>query len=87
MFIELWMERLGAGTSTVCSELLCQEMCVKIHLDRSEAGGQAQDDAYSLHAQASLTISQMKMGAALIASPGTDRKGLSGVSFQGRFSG
>lgn len=76
---------LGAGTGAVRSELLRCEMCIEnmprsIRSQRSGPG----DSKYSLHAQMSPAISQMKMETALITLPGTDRNGLPSAPFQGR---
>lgn len=78
----------GAGTSAVCSELLYHEMCIE-NTSRSIRGQRSvsRDSVHSLHAQMSLAISQMKIENASITSPGTDRKGLPCVPFQGEFLG
>lgn len=67
----------GAGTSAEHSGLLCCEMCIENmpRSIRSQRSG-SRDNKYSLHAQMSPAISQMKIEIALIISPGTDGNGL-----------
>lgn len=69
-----------------CSELFYYEICIE-NLPRSIRGRRSgsRDNVYSPHAQTSQAISQMKIENAWIASPGTDRRQLPGVPFQGQF--
>lgn len=86
MFREFWLEQLGAGTSTVCSELRHYEVCIE-NMSRSIRGWRSgsRDNEYSLHTQMSLAISQMKIENAFITSPGTDRNKLPSAPCQGQF--
>lgn len=75
----------GAGTSAVHSELLHREMCIENTPGsiRSQRSG-PRNSKYSLHAQMSLAISQMKIEQALITLLGADRNGPPSAPFQGQ---
>lgn len=68
--------RWGPGLARCALSSSTVKCALKSRPDRSEAGGQVpRNDEYSLHAQMSPAISQIKIENAFITSPGADRDG------------